>query len=154
MLHYSLGANADATTWFFDHITAQGIDYDLIGLSYYPWWHGSVAALQATVRHVATAYGKDVLLVETTYPWRTAGSESITAGRPLAWPASAAGQRQFIRDVIAAVAAAPGGRGIGVLWWYPESVPVTGLFVWGGGSMALFDDTGNVLPAARELDAR
>jgi hypothetical protein len=38
-----------------------------------------------------------------------------------------------------------------VVWWYPEAIQVPGLFVWGGGSLALFDSTGNVLPAASAL---
>ena len=52
----------------------------------------------------------------------------------------------YVRDWRALVT--PGGHGKGVVWWYPESIPVPGLAVWGDGSLALFDSTGNVLPAA------
>ena len=45
-------------------------------------------------------------------------------------------------------AALPSGRGIGVVWWYPEAISLPGIFVWGGGSLALFGADGNVLPAA------
>ena len=41
----------------------------------------------------------------------------------------------------------PGGRGLGVLWWYPESIPVEGLGIWMGGAAALFDGDGRPLPA-------
>ena len=64
------------------------------------------------------------------------------------------GQAQFVRDLVAAVAATPGGHGVGACLWYPEAIQVPGLFVWGGGSLALFDATGNVLPAASVLGGR
>jgi len=34
------------------------------------------------------------------------------------------------------------------VWWYPEAISLPGIFVWGGGSLALFGADGNVLPAA------
>jgi hypothetical protein len=45
----------------------------------------------------------------------------------------------------------PNDLGAGVVWWYPEAIQVPGLFVWGGGSLALFDAGGNVLPAAADF---
>ena len=39
-------------------------------------------------------------------------------------------------------------------WWYPEAIQVPGLFIWGGGSLALFDAGGNVLPAASRFALR
>jgi arabinogalactan endo-1,4-beta-galactosidase len=69
----------------------------------------------------------------------------------MSWSISPVGQSQFARDVVDAVAATPGSHGAGVIWWYPEAIPVPGLFVYGGGSLALFDSTGNVLPAATQL---
>jgi arabinogalactan endo-1,4-beta-galactosidase len=94
------------------------------------------------------------MVVETSYPWRAGGWESmVTDSAAMTWAASPQGQAQFLRDLVAAVAAIPGGHGAGVLWWYPEAIQVPGLFVWGGGSLALFDASGNVLPAASELGA-
>jgi arabinogalactan endo-1,4-beta-galactosidase len=72
----------------------------------------------------------------------------------MTWPVSPQGQAQFLRDVLDAVAAVPNGHGAGVVWWYPEAIQVPGLFVWGGGSLTLFDSTGNVLPAASQFGAR
>ncbi len=66
----------------------------------------------------------------------------------LAWAATPAGQAQFLYDVLDVAASVPNGHGKGVLWWYPEAIQVPGLFVWGGGSLALFDASGNLLPAA------
>lgn len=73
MLHYSQGGSASGTAWFFDHIEAYGVPYDLIGLSYYPWWHGSIAGLEANLETTALRYDRDILLTELSYPWRAGG---------------------------------------------------------------------------------
>jgi arabinogalactan endo-1,4-beta-galactosidase len=149
LLHYSQGANSGGTQWFFAHIGTAGVPYDIIGLSYYPWWHGSLAVLQANLQATASRYGRDVMVVETTYPWRAGGWETgATSLWAMTWGVTPTGQAQFLRDVLNAVATVPGGRGVGVVWWYPEAMQVPGLFIWGGGSLALFDAAGNVLPAA------
>jgi arabinogalactan endo-1,4-beta-galactosidase len=155
MLHYSQGGSVGGTQWFFDHMGAYGVPYDIIGLSYYPWWHGTLAALQANLLATGLRYGRDIMVVETSYPWRAGGWESmVTNSAAMSWAVSPAGQAQFARDLFAAVAATPGNHGAGVVWWYPESIQVPGLFVWGGGSLALFDSSGDVLPAASALGAR
>jgi arabinogalactan endo-1,4-beta-galactosidase len=155
MLHYSQGGSTGGTQWFFDHMGAYGVPYDLIGVSYYPWWHGALADLSANLRATAGRYGRDIVVVETSYPWRAGGWEAMATNRaPMTWTVTPQGQALFLRDVLDAVAAVPGTHGAGVVWWYPEAIQVPGLFVWGGGSLALFDSSGNVLPAASELGAR
>ena len=134
---------------------AYGLPYDLIGLSYYPWWHGTLTELTANLRATAQRYGRDVMVVETSYPWRAGGWEGMATNRAaMTWPVSAQGQAKYLRDVIDAVAAVPAGHGAGVIWWYPEAIRVPGIFIWGGGSLALFDAGGNVLPAASVFGAR
>jgi arabinogalactan endo-1,4-beta-galactosidase len=152
MLQFGQGGETAGTQWFFDHMAAYGVPYDLVGLSWYPLYHGPLAALQGNLQTTATRYGKDIVVVETSYPWRAGGWESsVTAQSDMAWPITTAGQAQFARDLVDAVAATAGGHGLGVLWWYPEAIPVTGLFIYAGGSLALFDSTGNALPAATQL---
>ncbi|HXI21613.1 MAG TPA: glycosyl hydrolase 53 family protein [Gemmatimonadales bacterium] len=152
ILHFSQGGDAGATRWFLDHLNAYGVPYDLLGLSYYPWWHGSIAGLRGNLAVVAQAYGIDVMVVETSYPWRSGRWEGLGVdSTAMVWPITAQGQERFLRDVVAAVAAMPGGHGQGVLWWYPEAIPVSGLFVFAGGSLALFDSSGDVLQAASAL---
>ena len=149
LLHYSQGTSTGGTQWFFDHITQYGVPYDVIGLSYYPWWHGALAYLRTNLQDAAVRYSRDVMVVETTFPWREGGVDaSAPYASTLAWAATPAGQAQFLSDVLAAAASAPSGHGKGVIWWYPEAIQVPGLFVWGGGSLSLFDASGNLLPAA------
>jgi len=149
MVHYSQGGNPGGAQWFFDHLETLGVGYDLIGLSYYPWWHSGLAQLQATLQATSRRFRRDVMVVETAYPWRAGGWEGMgNDPGAMTWPASPLGQAQFLQDLVAVVAGVPEGRGVGVVWWYPEAIQVPGLAVWGNGSLSLFDAGGNVLPAA------
>ena len=148
MIHYSGGGNVAGTRTFFDHMKSYGVPFDVIGLSYYPWWHGTLADLRANLAATARRYGVDIMVVETAYPWRAGGWEDFAKNTgPMTWPISRAGQTNFLRDVAGAVAGTPQGHGAGVIWWYPEAIPVPGLYVWANGSLALFDSSGNALPA-------
>lgn len=155
MLQYSQGGSTGGTQWFFDNIGVYGVPYDLIGLSYYPWWQGSLAALRVNLDATAFRYGRDVMVVETSYPWRAGFWEGFATDRAaMTWAVSSTGQAQFLRDLIGTVANVTGDHGAGVIWWYPEAIQVPGLFIWGGGSLSLFDAGGNVLPAASEFGVR
>lgn len=150
MLQYGQGGNNGGTEWFFDHMAAYGVPYDLIGLSYYPIWHGPISGLQGNLLATVSRYGKDIMVVETSYPWRSGAWQSwVTSQSAMSWQASPAGQAQFVRQLVDIVAAT--SHGAGVVWWYPEAIQVPGLFIYAGGSLALFDSTGNVLPAATQL---
>ena len=63
------------------------------------------------------------------------------------WPATPAGQEQFLTDLRNTVQSLPNGAGEGVVWWYPESIQVPGYNIYNGGDTALFDANGNLLPA-------
>ncbi|HUF13983.1 MAG TPA: glycosyl hydrolase 53 family protein [Longimicrobiales bacterium] len=148
MLHYSQGASLGGTQWFFDHVEAQDVPYDMIGLSWYPYWHGTLAQLEANLEATALRYGKDIVVVETSYHWRSGWTPPAARAGWQAWPLTRDGQARFLRDLLDVVAATPNDLGAGVVWWYPEAIRTTGLFVWGDGALALFDDEGEILPAA------
>lgn len=140
VLHVDAGGDAERTAWFFRHVEAHGIPFDVIGISYYPWWHGEPAALEENLRKTAAEFGRDILLVETAYPWR-----ADDASGTMPWPPTPDGQRAFLEDVIRIVRGSP--HGLGVLWWGPETIPAPGVTVWKGGAAALFDAEGCPLPA-------
>ena len=144
MIHTHSGGKPKAIQWFFERMQEHGVEYDMIGLSYYPWWQGGIENLQQAMKHTAEMFGKEIVVVETAYPWRPSKK-----AEGYDWPQTPAGQRQFLQDVIEAVQATPRGLGKGVVWWYPESIPVEGLNVWSGGANALFDADGNALEALR-----
>lgn len=148
MIHYSQGASIGGTRWFFDHVAAQDVDYDLIGLSWYPFWHGTLEQLRANLDATAARYGKPIVVVETTYPWRAGWAPTGALPGWNDWAFTPDGQAAFLRDLVDTVAETRDGLGAGVLWWYPEALQLAGRSVWGSGSLSLFRANGDVLPAA------
>lgn len=150
MIHIECGGDKNRSQWFFDNLRQQGVEFDVIGFSYYPVWHGPVAQLKANLFNVAVRYGKPVIVVEAGYPWR---GSNLTDGdkKPMAYPATPEGQKQFLADVIATVRSVPNGLGRGVVWWAPEHIPTKGQGSW--SPRTLFDDEGNALPALGAMDA-
>lgn len=151
LIHIDRGGDWAGTKFFFENLEKHNVSYDIIGLSYYPWWHGSMDALRETLNNAATYFGKDILVVETAYPHRSIDFSQVEHANPeyMEWPMSPEGQRSFLAELVLSVLKTPNDRGLGVLWWYPESIPVSGLNAWFGGANALFDEVGNVLPAMK-----
>jgi arabinogalactan endo-1,4-beta-galactosidase len=148
VIHIDCGGDWPVTRWYFDHLTAAGVDFDIVGQSYYPHWHGSLENVRANLRETIRRYRKDVMIVETGYPsWDIRPSPN--ASKYMAWPMTPAGQRQFLVDLIKAVKEAPDGRGIGVIYWHPEATFVPGATGRGSGpdSSSFFDAKGHVLQA-------
>jgi arabinogalactan endo-1,4-beta-galactosidase len=173
VLHLDFGGANELYRGWFDRITERGVDFDVIGLSYYPFWHGTLAALSANMDDVSALYGKDVLVAETAYGWTDAapaGGHALFNAEMAAtggYPATVDGQVAFLRDLYATVAAVPDGRGLGVVYWEPAWLPVGGT-TWAspagmayandaaeGGNpwanLALFDFDGDALPSLRAL---
>jgi arabinogalactan endo-1,4-beta-galactosidase len=145
MIHVECGGDARRTQRFFDMLARHDVEFDLIGLSFYPWWHGTLDDLRHNLQSTSKRYNKDMVVVETAYPWR---GEQWWADKPyMNWPVTQEGQKRFLIELVEAVRQTPEGRGRGVIWWYPESIPTAGLKIWNGGATALFDGDGNALPA-------
>ncbi len=156
MLHYDQGGDNGGSRAFFDHIKAQGVPYDVIGLSYYSFWHGHLRDLRANVNDLATRYGKDVMIAEIQYAWTLGYGDSTNnfvweqSQLEPGYPASPDGQLSLVNDVLSILAAAPGGHGDGLFYWEPEWVPGVG---WEPGAgtpndnLTLFDFDGAALPS-------
>jgi arabinogalactan endo-1,4-beta-galactosidase len=141
MIHIEKGGNWAATKAFFDRLATYHVQFDVIGQSYYPWWHGSINDLRENLIHTIRAYNKDVIVVEAAYNW-TPGNYRT---KPAPFPETPEGQKEFWEEVNRTVQAAPDGRGIGVFWWEPA--------VGGGrGGRGFFDKDGNVLPVITVFD--
>jgi arabinogalactan endo-1,4-beta-galactosidase len=153
VIHIDCGGDWPVTKWYFDHLTAAGVDYDVIGQSYYPNWHGTMENVHENLRHTIKCYHKDVMIVETAYPSREIHPSSAAA-KYMIWPTTPAGQKEFLSDLIATVKAAPDGRGIGVMYWHPEATYIPGTTNrWGRPDPnSLFDTKGYPLPAMNVLN--
>ncbi len=130
--------------------------FDIIGLSYYPFWHGTMTQLRHNVNDLSARYGKDVAIVETQYGWTLEQGDST--GNFLwqesqlvpGYPATPGGQLAFVSDLASIVAAVPGGRGIGLFYWQPEWIPGVGWTPGAGtpnDNLTMFDFDGDALPA-------
>lgn len=141
MIHIERSCDLPATKAFFDKLDSYHIPYDVIGQSYYPWWHGSVGDLRRNLVFMAKRYNKDIIVVEAAYNWQPGNY----LGKPAPFPESPDGQRDFLEAVNAAVLATPGGHGKGVFWWEPA---VKGDLAARG----FFDQQGNALPVIMVFD--
>jgi len=157
MLHLAnAGDEAGAQGWF-DNARSLGVQWDIIGLSYYSYWHGPMSAMTETLRVLHQRYGKPVIIVETAYPFTLSNADNernviffpgqLTAG----YPATPEGQERNLEDV---VAAAKAGGAAGLFYWEPTWTAVAGNG-WdptdpssgdGWENQALFDFAGRALP--------
>lgn len=149
MLHIESGGDLAKTLWWLRHAREAGLDYDMIGLSYYPDWHGDLATYRRTLAALAGEFALPIMVVEAGYPWKTA--KKWTEKANMDWPLTPEGQAKFLRDVVQAVREIPGGLGRGVWYWHPESIQLPGHYAWESGTCALFDERGEMLPGARAL---
>ena len=163
MLHIAEGGDNDLARWWFGNIVRREIPFDVIGISYYPYWHGSLAELQYNLNDISERYGKDVIVVETAYAFTDQENDYLEniANSSMAipgYPYSPEGQRAMLRDVMAVVRAVPNGRGLGVFYWDAtwtavagngwESTDPSSGNAW--ENQALFDYDERVLPAVEE----
>lgn len=146
MIHIDRGGDNAGARWFFDQLALQGVAFELIGLSYYPWWHGSLAALQANLTDLAARYNKPVCVVETAYPWtlgwndNTNNTIGLSSQLQPGYPATTAGQKSFLAAITAAVDGL-GTRAGGVVVWAPDWIAAPNLgSTW--ENLALFDFSG------------
>lgn len=72
MLHIDRGGDWETTRNFFGRMEELGVDYDVIGQSFYTWWHGTLDDLRRNLALMAKTFGKPIIVVETAYPWTLA----------------------------------------------------------------------------------
>lgn len=169
VLHLDNGGNNSLYRWWFDGVTGCGfdLDFDIIGLTYYPMWHGTMDDLQYNLNDISARYNKDVMIVETAYAFTLADGDGLGSSfSPQdeeigGYPASVQGQKDFMSDLELVILNVPGNRGLGFFYWEPEWIPVEGAY-WGTeagkeyiedngilsnpwDNLALFDFNGNAL---------
>ena len=164
MLHLAGGTDPDLCHHMLDLFAAERLDYDVVGLSWYPIYHGTLAQLKSNLDELAQRYRKPLVVVETAYGWTLDNGKSTShlldakKAEKAAYPATVAGQAQLIKDVIATVAAVPMGLGRGVFYWEPDWIPAPGAGWRTGGdnnweNQTLFDYAGRALPSMNALRA-
>jgi len=156
---HTADADSDAhARWFYDGIRAEGVRWDITGLSYYCMWHGTLANMTGVVSDLRTRYGKPVIIAETAYPFTRADADgeknavdSLCSGYDATWDGQAG-------NFAAVQAAARNGGAVGVFYWEPTWYAIRGNG-WdpadingtgdGWDNMAVFDWTGHINPGIR-----
>ncbi len=163
---------------FLSETAARGVDYDILGVSYYPYWHGTMDQLFDNL-NACRAFGKDIMIVETGYGFTfesyiSGGGEArlvVDANRlsqlglQMKYPLSPEGQAGFVRELLAR---AKSSGLAAVFWWEPLWLPGEGIcwaseagqdYICESGkstanewaNQCLFDYSGNMLPAFDEF---
>jgi len=155
MVHIDRGGDWEATRKFFGKMEELGVDYDVIGQSFYTWWHGTLDDLRRNLALTAETFGKPIVVVETAYPWTLEKPDDtgciLEREDQLApgYPASAPGQSAYLRDFMRIVRETPNGLGAGFYWWEPAWIPAKAMWSVGHhnnwANLTLFDYEGRRL---------
>jgi arabinogalactan endo-1,4-beta-galactosidase len=141
MIHIDRGADSKGTKAFLDKLNTYEVPYDVIGQSYYPWWHGSLNELRSNLAFMSREYQKEIIVVEAAYNWKPGNYVDKLAP----FSESPEGQRAFLDELNRVVLQTPDGRGKGIFWWEPA---VTGPLTIRG----FFDDQHNAQPVVTVID--
>ena len=154
VIHTEMGNYDTNVPNFYKTLQGYNVDYDVIGISYYPAYHRALTSLESVLASLeADQPTKDIIIAETGYSYAWAMIDT-KYNHTATWPYSSAGQQKFAADLIAKLKEHSHVKG--VFWWWPEdneygvdyNNPVTPSW-W---NASLFDGrTGRALPAVGEL---
>lgn len=141
MIHLDNGGNNALYREWFDNFTKRGEDFEIIGLSYYPFWHGSLQMLNDNMNDIAERYGKDLVIAEVSMGYTMEDYKNYEklsdeerkgyATRPalvekIEYPMTKQGQYDFMEDFLNRISHIKGGKGKGFFYWEPAWIPVPG----------------------------
>lgn len=144
-------ADPQHVVWHMDNLLRHMELPDVIGVSYYPVWHGDLAQFRTRLAAIAIKYGKPIVIAEVAYPWTNEffdGYPDVYHGAPATgMPAySRTGQAEFFTRFLGALKETPNGLGAGFIYWEPAWLP-SASFGSPMDNLTLFDQTGAALPA-------
>lgn len=155
MIHIDRGGDNEGSRYFYDKLVSLGVEYDIIGLSYYSWWHGTLEEFSRNMADLAERYRKPIAVVEVAYPWTmTPPDEQPLIFNTEEWvyegfPPTVEGQKQWLLELMKRIKAVPDELGLGLYYWEPCWIPSKP--TWSVGhennwsNLTLFDYKGNKL---------
>lgn len=141
MIHIDKGGDLAATKYFFTKIAQYKVEFDLIGLSYYPWWHGSFADLEKNLTWISGNLKQDIVIVETAYYANGSYPEpgdGVVDVQP--YPPTEQGQYNFLLSLYNIAQRYP--KVTGIFYWKPDGLDIPESHVWYIGR-SLFDRDAN-----------
>ena len=153
IIHTEHAQDWKTTYGYYDKLRHYGIDYDVIGLSYYPMWHGTIAHLNVVLDSLEARFqSKQIMIVETAGyyshendPWATSSEQYSDL-----FPITPQGQAEYTLELVSMLNHHP--RVTGLFWWFPEENQSGSPQIKNWINRGLFDNhTGRALPAFYEL---
>lgn len=135
------GCNELYREWFKFYFASGGEDFEYIGLSYYPFWHGSMEELRENMNDIALRFHKDMIVTETStgftledyqqYEKLPPEKRKGMATKPevaakVPYPMTPQGQCDFMQDMMELISQVPENRGKGFVYWEAAWIPVPG----------------------------
>lgn len=128
ILHY---AGLQGAYDFFSKAQQMQLPFDLVGISYYPWWHGNLTSLKSTIT-LLNQLSKPIIIAETAYPftlnWNDWTINIVGTSNQLlqGFPASPIGQSNFIDSLWKIITPSNPNQVFGICYWAPEYVAYKG----------------------------
>jgi arabinogalactan endo-1,4-beta-galactosidase len=144
IIHTDRPTNIGYNNFYYNKLVNGGVDFDIIGLSYYPFWHGYLTAakvasqkdknnLVAAINNLNTVFPtKRVHIVECAYNFQWWPSSGVNYDTRDAWPCTVAGQYAFVKDLVDALK--PLTNVDGINYWFPEEAGNGDDTNWSSGS--------------------
>ena len=130
IIHTDRPNNSGYNSYYYNKLINDGVDFDIIGLSYYPFWHGYLNAAQVAsksdknnlvnaLKNLKTMFpSKRVHIVECAYNFQYWPSQGVNYDTQDAWPCSVQGQYNFVKDLVDNLK--PLENVDGISYWFPE----------------------------------
>lgn len=157
MIHLDNGGNNALYREWFDNFMERGEEFQMIGLSYYPFWHGTLDMLTDNMNDIAERYGKDLVVAEVSmgytmedykeYEQLSDTERKGYATRPdltekIEYPMTVQGQYDFMEDFLNRISHIKDGKGRGFFYWEPAWIPIKGSGWATAASLAYMNDPG------------
>ena len=147
IVHIDRGGDWATTQWFFENLNHQGVPFDIIGESYYPFYQGSPTALNICLSNAAVEFGKPIVVAEDAFPY-TNTCPSAWLNQLFGYPPTPDGQVSFVADVGQIIRNVPNNLGYGFFYWGTEYQAANGVSEASFYTSSFFDQNGNLLPVA------
>ena len=141
MIHLDNGGNNALYREWFDNFTRRGEEFELIGLSYYPFWHGTLQMLEDNMNDIAVRYGKELIIAEVSMGYtmedyreyeklpdekRKGYATRRELVEKIEYPMTRQGQWDFMADFLNRISHIRDDKGKGFFYWEPAWIPVPG----------------------------
>lgn len=123
IIHTDRPNETDNTQFYYNRLISNNVDFDIIGLSYYPFWHGYLNTTSTNLVNSLNTYttafpDKRLHIVECAYNFQYWPNTGVKYDTRNVWPCTKAGQYNFVKDLVDALL--PLDNVDGISYWFPE----------------------------------